>query len=246
MLVFPTVEDESNDDVDDIDDITIEEWPTTKYKLECRPHSGCGRLTCAACSDPQRLRWIRQTVAVAEAQPGQRQIATIVLLPIPMLFLDPKTIRSRVLSGVFEKVDFQRTLLRGAIDVIWDSAHNDWILCAHFLAIDVPRGAWARLRALLRKAKPQWAEPDYFDASYFTPNFLVNVQRLRDPERQIAGLVKFHTYFWPRSYTGAARAVPMPEDRVEELANWASDYTFKDFTFQFGKVTARKRSLYSS
>ena len=130
----------------------------------------------------------------------------------------------------WRQVDFQGALLRGGFDVIWDSAHNDWILCAHVLAIDVPPGAWARLRALLRNAKPKWAKPNYFDASYFRPNFLVKVQHLHDRETQISDLVKFHTYFWPRQ--GAAGS-PTPADRPAALTNWASRYTFKDFIFRF-------------
>ena len=188
-------------------------------------------MTCAVCSAPHRLRWIRRTLAITKAHPGQHEIATIVLLPIPpLLFLDAKIIRSRVLRGVSEKADFQGARLRGAIDVIWDSAHNDWILCAHVLAIDVHPGAWARLRALLRNAKPEWAKPNYFDASYIRPNFLVKVQHLHDPETQISNLVKFHTYFWPRE--GAAGS-PAPAERLAELTNWASRYTFKDFIFRF-------------
>ena len=109
-------------------------------------------------------------------------------------------------------------------------------MCAHVLAIDVPREAWARLRALLRKAKPEHIEQSY------EPSFLVKVQRLRDPEKQIAGLVKFPTYFWDRTPTGAARAVSVPADRLKGLTGWASDHTFKDFTFEFGKAMARKSS----
>ena len=97
----------------------------------------CGRLTCATCSAPRRLRWIHETLAITKARPGQHEIATVVLLPIPMLLVDAKTLRG-VLRVVFKKADF-RTLLRGGLDVIWDS----------------------------------------------------------DPETQIAGLVKFHQYFWP-------------------------------------------------
>jgi len=220
---------------------TFDGW-RPEIKEECSPTAPCGRLTCAACSDPERLRWIRRTLAITKAHPGQHKIATIVLLPIPPTILHAKIIRSRVLRGVFEKADFQGELLRGAIDVIWDSAHNVWILCAHVLAIDVPREAWARLRALLREAKPEYAEPNYFDASYFRPNFLVKVQRLRDPERQISDLVKFHKYFWPRSPTGAARAVSVPADRLKGLTYWGACHTFKDFTFEFGKAMARKSS----
>src|SRR5271165_6712511 len=115
----------SNDDVNFDGDWNFDkDWPK-KVKWECRSDEPCDYLTCAVCSAPARSRWIRRTLAIAKAHPGQQEIATIVLLPIPpLLFLDAKIIRSRVLRGVFEKADFQGALLRGAIDVIWDRAHN--------------------------------------------------------------------------------------------------------------------------
>ncbi len=127
------------------------------------------------------------------------------------------------------------------VDVIWNSAHNDWILCARVLAIDVSPGAWGRLRPLLRKTEPKLAKPG-FDARYFGPNFPVKVQRLRDPERQVADLVKFHTFVLDLSPTGASRAVSVPADRPKGLSDWVSYQTFRDFTFQFGRATPRKSS----
>jgi hypothetical protein len=228
------------------DDITFEEgWPTEiKIKRECIPDDPCGRVTCELCSAPQRLRWIRQTLAITKAHPGQHEIATIVLPGIPPTIMHAKFIRSRVLRGVFEKADFQfekadfqGALLRGGIDINWNGS---W-MCAHVLAIDVPREAWARLRAMLRNANAEYSE-----LIYLKPSLLLKVQPLRDPEKQIEGLVKFPTYLWPRAPTGAARVVSVPADQLKGLTDWASDQTFKDFTFQFGKATARTSSLRSS
>src|SRR6516164_8924776 len=71
-----------NDNLNDND--TFEGWPTEfKIKRECTPEAPCGRLTCAACSDPQRLQWIQQTLAITKAHPGQHEIATIVLPELP-------------------------------------------------------------------------------------------------------------------------------------------------------------------
>jgi hypothetical protein len=204
------------------------DWPK-KFKWKCSLDEPCERLTCEVCSAPPRLRWIRRTLAITEAHPGQCEIATIVLLPIPMFLgsLEAKILRG-ILRDIFERVNFQGARLRGGFDVIWGSSEDDWILCAHVLAIDVPPGAWARLRAFLRNAKPKW--PNNLDASYFRPNFLVNVQRLHDPETQIANLMNLHTYFWPRP--GAAGS-PAPANHLEALTDWGSNYTFKDLIFRF-------------
>ena len=213
-------------------------------KEECSPDALCGRLTCVACPGPERLRWIRRTLAITKAYSSQHEIATIVIPGIPLTILDAKFIRSRVLRGVFEKADFQfekadfqGALLRGGIDDNWSES---W-MCAHFLAIGVPREAWARLRALLRKANAKYYVW-YSEQICPEPSFLLKVQPLRDPEKQIAGLVKFPTYFWPRTPTDAAPAIPVPADRLKGLADWAADQTFNDFTFQFGKATARRSS----
>ena len=68
------------------------------------------------------------------------------------------------------------------------------------------------------------------------PKFPVKVQLLRNPERQISYVVKFPTYFRPKSRTGGVRspAVPLPPDRLAELAKWWSGYQFDDFIFLFG------------
>jgi hypothetical protein len=145
-----------------------------------------------------------------------------------------KTI-SRILPGVFERADFEGALLRGGIDLVWNSALNSWLLSAHALAIDVPPAAWGTLRLLLRLSKVRYPE-----LRLNWPRSLVKVQPLRDPEKQIANLVKFPTYFWPRPSPGAASVEPPPEDDAAALADWASDYIFKDFTFQFGVDMTRK------
>jgi hypothetical protein len=64
----------------------------------------------------------------------------------------------------------------------------------------------------------------------------VKVQLLRNPERQISYSIKFHTYFRPKSRTGAGRpqVAPLPPDRLAELAAWWAKYSFDDFTFLFG------------
>ena len=85
----------------------------------------------------------------------------------------------------------------------------------------MPSAAWKRLRGALRGIGPK---------------FPVKVQRLRNPERQISYIIKFHTYFRPKSRSGGARspAVPLPPDRLAELAKWWSGYQFDDFIFLFG------------
>jgi hypothetical protein len=200
---------------------TFGSWPMDA-QMECTPTNRCGRLTCEDCSDPQRLRWISKTLAIAKSFPGQHERATVFLgmvpadLGIPLVRIGHDSLRLRL-----KVANIEGPLLRGGIDVTWASAPDQWLLYAHALAIGVPPEAWARLRGIVRMTQP----------SYFNPD-LLKVQRLHDPEKQIPDLVKFHTYFWPRSPTGPARAVPLPAHRLEELTDWGSNHSFKETTFE--------------
>jgi hypothetical protein len=141
--------------VADEDEIAYGGWPgVIEIKRECSQDALCGRLTCEVCSAPPRLRWIRQALAITKANPGQQEIATIVLPAIPPMVFGPRIMR-RVFPDVLRKADFEGALVRGGIAIIWDSTYNSWILSANVLAIDIPPGAWGRLRA--KRATLSWA-----------------------------------------------------------------------------------------
>jgi len=61
----------------------------------------------------------------------------------------------------------------------------------------------------------------------------VKVDELRDPDEQLSYCIKFVTYHQP-----GRRRVPLPGDRLVELARWWSRYRFADFLFAYG---ARRR-----
>ena len=56
---------------------------------------------------------------------------------------------------------------------------------------------------------------------------------LRNPDEQLSYCIKFVTYHQP-----GRRLVPLPPDRLVELAAWWSRYRFEDFLFAYG---ARRR-----
>jgi hypothetical protein len=61
------------------------------------------------------------------------------------------------------------------------------------------------------------------------------VARSRNPERQLSYWIKFHTYFRPKPPSGGVRppAVPLPPDRLAELARWWVGHALDDFIFLF-------------
>jgi len=198
--------------------------PEVAAALEaCDRKARCGRVICAVCSRAYRFRMIREVLAIAKSRPGQHEIGHIHLETFPAGALptaDVNRLRDRLRKWL-ERNGFKGSHLIGGIEANWDSATRTWILHVHLLAIGVPPAAWKSLRKALRDAGPK---------------FPVKVQRLRNPERQISYLIKFHTYFRPKPHRGGARSpkAPLPPDRLAELAGWWSGHTFDEFLFLFG------------
>lgn len=189
----------------------------------CDRKARCGLVICAVCSRNFRFRRIRELLGIAKSCPGQHEDATIFLGAFPVGTLataDVKRARDR-LRKYLKRNGFKGSHLFGWIEANWDSATRTWILHVHLLAIRVPPAAWKRLRRALRRVGPKYP---------------VKVRRLRNPERQVSYLIKFHTYFRPKSPAGGTRspAVPLPPDRLAELAAWWAKYSFDDSTFLFG------------
>jgi hypothetical protein len=117
------------------------------------------------------------------------------------------------------------SLIVGGTEAAWSERQGLWILHVHFLAIGVPDEAWGRLRIALRKSGPA---------------FPLKRQALNDVERQLSQSSEIRRLSPPGSFTGSGRskAIPLPPERLAELARWWSKYTFDDFPFLFG---ARRR-----
>jgi hypothetical protein len=205
-------------------DALTERSPEIAAALEaCDDNTPCGLVVCAVDARHFRLPLIRGLLKIAKSRPGQHEIATIFLETFPagkLAEADVKRAHDRFRRRL-ERNDFAGSKLIGGTEVNWDAATRSWVLHVHLLAIGVPPSAWVRLRRALRDTGT---------------SFPVKVQRLRNPGRQISYLTKFHTYFRPNSRSGGvrSRAVPLPPDRLAELAEWWSAYTFDDFIFLVG------------
>jgi hypothetical protein len=206
-----------------IDSLT-DRAPDIAAALEaCSSDAFCCLVICAICSRRHRFRLIRELLALAKSRPGQHEIGHIYLETFPAGKLGTAVVERALnrLRKQLERNGFEGSHLIGSTEVNWDSATRIWILHVHLLAIGVPPVAWKRLRKALRGVGPK---------------FPVKVQLLHNPERQISYSIKFHTYFRPKSRTGASRpeVAPLPPDRLTELAKWWSGYTFGDFLFLVG------------
>jgi hypothetical protein len=163
---------------------------------------------------------ITQLHALAHAYPGPHEVATLYLdLFAPGFLRDADLWRAKeMLRKRLARAGFPGAIVVGGIEVAWQDKWQRWLLHAHVLAIGVDPTAWQRLAAALK------------NSGTWRP---VKVDELRDLEEQLSYCVKFVTYHQP-----GRRLVPLPPDRLVELAAWWSQYRFEDFLFAYG---ARRR-----
>ena len=189
----------------------------------CDRKARCGSVICAVDARAYRFRMIRKLLAISNSRPGQHEIATIYLKTFPAGTLATGDVDRELgrLRKSLKRNGFKGSHLIGGTEVNWDSANKVWELHVHLLAIGVPPAAWKSLRAALHGVGPK---------------FPVKVQLLRNPERQISYIIKFHTYFRPKPLSGGARSskASLPRSRLVELAMWWSGYRFADFIFLLG------------
>ncbi len=180
----------------------------------------CGLLICAVCARTYRQGPIAQLHALADAYAGPHQVATIYLGLFPPGFLADADVRRarEMFRKRLDRAGFKGAIVVGGIEVAWQAQWQRWLLHAHVLAIGVDANAWDQLEAALENSGT--AHP-------------VDHVPLRDPDEQLSYLIKFVTYHQP-----GRRRVPLPPDRLVELAAWWSQYHFEDFFFAYG---ARRR-----
>jgi len=111
---------------------------------------------------------------------------------------------------------FSGSFLGGGIEAAWFHRPDVWIVHSHLLAIGAPTEAWGQLDETLRASGAR------------NP---MQVDHLRNAERQISYLQKFTTYqkLYRLGGHGNPQIVPLPPDRLAELARWWARYTFDDF-----------------
>jgi hypothetical protein len=184
-------------------------------------------MICAEYTEKARAPYIDELRRIEGLYQGPHEIGTAFLATYPprsLITADVKRARE-MFAKQLHRSGFKGSLVLGGTETAWSERQGLWILHVHFLAIGVPEEAWGRLRTALRKSGLR---------------FPLKRQALNDVESQISYLQKFVTYHRPGSFTGSGRskAIPLPPDRLAELARWWSQYTFDDFPFLFG---ARRR-----
>ena len=189
--------------------------------LQCDgKHHRCWRPVCAVCARDYRPDPIAQLHALAQADPGPHQVATIYLALFPPGSLGRAELRRtrEMLRKRLDRAGFKGAIVAGGIEVAWQENHQRWLLHAQVLAIGVAAQAWEQLEAALEKSGT--ADP-------------VRPVALCNPDEQLSYCIKFVTYHQP-----GRRVVPLPGERLVELAAWWSRHRFEDFLFAYG---ARRR-----
>jgi len=180
----------------------------------------CSLPICAVCALAYRRGPIAQLHALANASDGPHEVATIYLGLFPPGSLGNADVRRthEMFRKRLDRAGFKGAVVVGGIEVAWQDDWERWLLHAQVLAMGVDPNAWRRLEAALRNSGT--AKP-------------VEVVELCDPDEQLSYCIKFVTYHRP-----GRRRVPLPPDRLVELAKWCAPHRFEDFLFAYG---ARRR-----
>jgi hypothetical protein len=180
----------------------------------------CSLPICAVCARAYREGPIAHLHALPNAYAGPHQVATIYLGLYPPDSLRDADIRPthEMFRKRLDRAGFKGAIVVGGIEVAWQENWQRWLLHAQVLAIGVDANAWKQLEAALENSGT--AKP-------------VEVVGLRDPDEQLSYCIKFVTYHQP-----GRRLVPLPSDRLVELAAWWSRHRFEDYLFAYG---ARRR-----
>ena len=208
-------------------DALTDRAPEIAAALEaCSPDAFCCLVICAVCSRRYRFRIIRQLLAIAKSRPGQHEVATIFLEAFPVGKLataDVKRAHNR-LRKLLERNGFKGSHLIGGTEVNWDSATR--------------RGSCTFTCS--RSSRPRRVEKAPQSAARRRAE--VSREGSAPPQPGAADLVLDQIgYLLPTTvaqWCARSPAVPLPPDRLTELAAWSSRYTPNDFTFLFG---ARRR-----
>jgi transposase len=170
--------------------------------------------------DPWRRGPIAQLHALANAYAGPHEVATIYLGLFPPGSLGDADVSHthEMLRKRLDRAGFKGAIVVGGIEVAWQENWQRWLLHAQVLAIGVDPRAWKRLEVALKKSGTAYP---------------VDPVALRNPDEQLSYCIKFVTYHRP-----GRRRVPLPPDRLVELAAWCAPHRFEDFLFAYG---ARRR-----
>lgn len=178
---------------------------------------------CPACSRHYRRFRTGEFLRIYGLMPDGAQTATIYLETYEAGELRNASIHRAHESfrKKLQRSGFGAAILIGGTEVTYRQEPHDWLLHLHLLALNVPQQAWTNLEGMMRKSKvhdPLRCEP------------------VSEPIDQLSYLQKFHTYHRPGKTRGKSRARPYPlkNNELGELASWACNYEFSDFTFCFG------------
>ena len=184
----------------------------------------CKLPVCAVCARAYRLGPIAQLHALANAYAGPHEVATIYLGLFPPDSLKDADVRRthEMFRKRLDRAGFKGAIVAGGIEVAWQEHWQRWLLHAQVLAIGVDPNAWDQLEAALKQSGT--ADP-------------VRPVALRNPDKQLSYCIKFVTYHQP-----GRRLVPLPPDRLVELADWWSRHRFEDFLSPMAPVVAAASS----
>ena len=182
----------------------------------CKEDSPCGLPICAVCSRSFRVKFIAQVMALHRKQVGPHRFVTLFQREFESGQLRSCDLRREqaVVRRRFDRLGFRGTTVVGGTEATWRSQSKRWILHLHLLAMGLDA-------ADIRSIRVRWSEQG--------PRFPVQAVLCAVDENLVSYLQKFSTY-----QRIGRQAVPLPVERLVELARWSSRYKLADFPFIYG------------
>ena len=182
---------------------------------------------CPICARHYRRFFISEVLQIYTKSPNGAQTATVYLDTYKAGALSNASLRTAHdrFRKQLERSDFGGAVVIGGTEVTYRPELNDWLLHLHLLFLGASEQAWQNLEKLM--------------ANYPVHDPL-RPKPINNPVDQLSYLQKFHTYYRAGTPNGKNRAQPYPlkKPHLCELASWACQHNFSDFTFCYGAQKA--------
>lgn len=201
--------------------------PRIAFKIEkcadpnCIMH--CLLPICPICARDYRRFFISEVLRIYTENPDGAQTATAYLGSYKAGNLKDASLNKahERFRKQLQRCGFSGAGVIGGTEVTYRHETNDWLLHIHLLSLGASEQAWENLE------KPM---------SKYGIHDPLRIEPVNDHIKQLSYIQKFHTYHRPGTPRGnnPARAMPLKEDQLCELASWACNHDFPEFTFCFG------------
>jgi hypothetical protein len=199
-------------------------WSIARKVEECVDGvQNCLLPICPICARHYRRYFFSEVLQIYSEELTGAQSATVYLETYEAGTLSNASIKTahEKFQKQLRRSGFGGAILIGGTEVTYQPETKDWLLHLHLLSLAASQQAWKTLERPLSK---------------YAVRDPLRVKSINDHIEQLSYLQKFHTYYRAGTPNGNSRTPPYPLKKAQlcELASWACNHEFTDFTFCFG------------